>query len=93
MNTYLPSLQYFLEAYWNQMGDIVHGDLDGAADAFKQENSDQITGLAVDLLQAVRIGIIKPSMEWNLEVDEFWSRFDRLIDENDASRIISRLKY
>ncbi len=85
-------LVYFMSNYWNQMGDLVHGNLRNAARSFKQESSEYIEGLTGDIIYAVKTGIIKEQMSWESELDAFWCDFDRYIDKKDSLTILDELR-
>lgn len=80
-----PALHYFMQAYWNQMGDEVHGSLANAvADFCARESDDYQRRLFEDLHGADEAGMILDEPDWDDERQAgFWE--DRLLTKRDLA--------
>jgi hypothetical protein len=87
-----PILSYFLQAYWNQNGDIMYGDTEAAArDFVKLENNDYCDNLLMEIELALDSGLIQPNMDWD-SCSKWWSQHDTFINIEEASAILTVLK-
>ena len=80
-----PALHYFMQCYWNQMGDEVHGTLSRAvADFCARESDDYQRRLFEDLDRADKAGLIPVEPDWDNESHAaFWE--DRLLTQGDLA--------
>jgi hypothetical protein len=80
-----PALHYFMQCYWNQMGDEVHGTLAQAvADFCALESDDYQRRLFDDLQRADQTGVIPDEPDWDDErYAAFWE--DRLLTKSDLA--------
>ncbi len=78
-----PRLQYFMQSYWNQMGDEVHGTFGQAvADFSAAESETYRQGLWEDLAAADDAGIIPEDTDWDdASLAAFWE--DRMLTKAD----------
>lgn len=83
----LSYLRYFLDTYWNQMGDEVHGTVEGAAIAFTAESKDYRFGLISDLKEASKRGFLGDDFRDPVYNSIYWSQFQRCINNADAAVI------
>ncbi|HEX8240150.1 MAG TPA: hypothetical protein VF574_10470 [Allosphingosinicella sp.] len=85
-------LTYFLNGYWNQMGDEVHGSIEGAATAFCSESTAYIQGLLGDLERAEQDGLFGVAYGDSAYDSIYWSQFDRFMNKTDAAVVRRILK-
>jgi len=78
-------LTYFLFGYWNQLGDEVHGSIEGAAAAFRSESRDYIRGLLGDLEKAERDGLFGVGYDDPAYDSIYWSQFDTIMNKADVA--------
>lgn len=80
-----PVLHYFMQAYWNQMGDEVHGTLaEAVADFCVLESDEYQRRLFEDLHRADEAGMIPDEPDWDDELQAaFWE--DRLLTKRDLA--------
>ena len=90
MDNEYPTITYFMEAYWNQTGDLVHGNLAGAARSFRSESEEYRQNLCNELVRALEDGLVAESMSWD-DCGEFWRNFDRYLDRVDAETVLKEL--
>ena len=81
----LTYLTYFLDAYWNEMGDEVHGTIDRAAAAFAAESKEYRLGLISDLNEALKRRLLADDFSDPVYDSTYWSRFHRCISKDDAA--------
>jgi hypothetical protein len=84
-------LSYFLHGYWNQLGDEVHGDILGAAQAFFCEDEAYRSGLISDLKKAEQRGLLSNDYRDDVYEGRFWQEFQRVINLSDAQKIKNAL--
>ena len=89
--TNFPTLHYFMQCYWNQMGDIVHGTFAGAIAEFcTRESPDHRRRLFDDLAEANGAGFIPVAIEWSDErLAAFWE--DRVLTQADLTVAMAAL--
>ena len=87
---HLPHLEYFMTNYWNENGDLVYGNLDGAIRAFKEESREIRLGLGEDLRRGLEAGIINSSSNWDT-ADDFWNQFHRLLSTHEVEKMLKTL--
>jgi len=82
-----PALHYFMQCYWNQMGDEVHGTLANAvADFCTLESADYQRRLFDDLHRADQAGLIPGQPDWDdPEQACFWE--DRMLTKDDLAQV------
>lgn len=87
-NEPLSSLRYFMACYWNPAGDLVHGDLEGAARAFRAEDVSLRRGLLADLGAIEAAGLLVPAWPEKGPAAAFWGEFaDRSLSAADVAAI------
>jgi len=86
-----PTLHYFMQAYWNQMGDLVHGTFAGAVAEFSaRETPDFRRRLFDDLKGADAAGVIPTEIDWSDgRLAGFWA--DRILTRADLAVALATL--
>ena len=84
----LASLRYFMACYWNQTGDVVHGDVSGAAKAFRKEDGSLQRALLADLDAIESAGLLVPAWPDSGSAAAFWEDLaDRSLSAEDVAAI------
>ena len=84
----LSSLRYFMACYWNPAGDLVHGDVEGAARAFRAEDKTLLRGLLADLDAIEAAGLLVPAWPETGPAAAFWAGLaDRSLSAADVAAI------
>lgn len=87
-----PTLSYFLQAYWNQNGDIIYGVPEAAArDFVKLESDEQRDKLLMEIELSIDRKLIQPHMTWET-CCSWWSQHDVLINVKEALEILIVLR-
>lgn len=86
-------LIYFLEAYWHQNSDLLydHSPSLAAADFAKRETEGFTDGLASDLSDAIRTGVIAEAYADPTYSGTWWRQFDNLLRVAQAQEILIAL--
>lgn len=85
-------LSYFLQAYWNQNGDVLYGAPEAAArDFVKLESHDYSDNLLMEIELALSSKLIQPNMNWDT-CSKWWSQHDALLTIEEALEILGVLR-
>ena len=88
-NEELASLRYFMECYWHQNADLVHGDLRATTEVFaSQEKPSLVKGLLADLGEVRARGLFSSGWPDKGPLYDFWADMgERILSQEEADLI------